>query len=99
MPPRSQVGVLLGFVPYELAADHANYPCCVLSRRRTLYTSCLAASEVSSILESRISGTSVAGNVEETGRVLSRWPCCARRTILLTPDLKVLVTVSVVSGV
>ncbi|KAJ2935808.1 hypothetical protein H1R20_g1286, partial [Candolleomyces eurysporus] len=30
-----------------------------------------AASEVSSILESRISGTSVAGNVEETGRVLS----------------------------
>ena len=33
------------------------------------YTS--AASEVSSILESRISGTSMAGNVEETGRVLS----------------------------
>ncbi|KAJ3720986.1 P-loop containing nucleoside triphosphate hydrolase protein [Lentinula raphanica] len=30
-----------------------------------------AASEVSSILESRIAGTSVGGNVEETGRVLS----------------------------
>ncbi|KAF9006015.1 P-loop containing nucleoside triphosphate hydrolase protein [Cyathus striatus] len=30
-----------------------------------------AASEVSSILESRISGSSVGGNVEETGRVLS----------------------------
>jgi hypothetical protein len=30
-----------------------------------------AASEVSSILESRISGTAVGGNVEETGRVLS----------------------------
>lgn len=30
-----------------------------------------AASEVSSILESRISGTSIGGNVEETGRVLS----------------------------
>ena len=31
-----------------------------------------AASEVSSILESRISGSSVSGNVEETGRVLSK---------------------------
>ena len=31
-----------------------------------------AASEVSSILESRISGSSIGGNVEETGRVLSR---------------------------
>ena len=31
----------------------------------------VAASEVSSILESRISGTAVGGNVEETGRVLS----------------------------
>lgn len=30
-----------------------------------------AASEVSSILESRISGSSIGGNVEETGRVLS----------------------------
>ncbi|KAF9054469.1 P-loop containing nucleoside triphosphate hydrolase protein [Panaeolus papilionaceus] len=38
---------------------------------RTYATAKPAASEVSSILESRISGTSVAGNVEETGRVLS----------------------------
>lgn len=30
-----------------------------------------AASEVSSILESRIAGTAVGANVEETGRVLS----------------------------
>ena len=35
------------------------------------YTSFPAASEVSSILESRITGTAVGGNVEETGRVLS----------------------------
>ena len=35
---------------------------------RTTYK---AASEVSSILESRISGTAISGNVEETGRVLS----------------------------
>jgi len=34
-------------------------------------TSLTAASEVSSILESRISGSAVGGNVEETGRVLS----------------------------
>ena len=34
-------------------------------------TSRSAASEVSSILESRIAGTSVGANVEETGRVLS----------------------------
>ncbi|KAF9221457.1 ATP synthase F1, alpha subunit [Gyrodon lividus] len=38
---------------------------------RTYATAKPAASEVSSILESRISGTSVGGNVEETGRVLS----------------------------
>ncbi|KAG9312866.1 P-loop containing nucleoside triphosphate hydrolase protein [Chiua virens] len=44
---------------------------------RTLHTApsvfcrSTAASEVSSILESRISGSSVGGNVEETGRVLS----------------------------
>jgi hypothetical protein len=31
----------------------------------------VAASEVSSILESRIAGSSVGSNVEETGRVLS----------------------------
>ena len=35
----------------------------------------IAASEVSSILESRISGASVGGNVEETGRVLSKCMC------------------------
>ena len=45
-----------------------------------------AASEVSSILESRISGTSVGGNVEETGRVLSApvfmpWPFIILLTI------------------
>ncbi|KAF8449153.1 ATP synthase F1 alpha subunit [Boletus edulis BED1] len=38
---------------------------------RTYATAKPAASEVSSILESRISGTAVGGNVEETGRVLS----------------------------
>ncbi|KAH9479532.1 Alpha subunit of the F1 sector of mitochondrial F1F0 ATP synthase [Psilocybe cubensis] len=38
---------------------------------RSYATAKPAASEVSSILESRISGTQVAGNVEETGRVLS----------------------------
>jgi hypothetical protein len=32
----------------------------------------LAASEVSSILESRIAGTSLGGDVQETGRVLSQ---------------------------
>ena len=39
----------------------------------TRYTSRVAASEVSSILESRISGTAVGANVEETGRVLSAY--------------------------
>ncbi|KAF8920871.1 ATP synthase F1 alpha subunit [Mucidula mucida] len=38
---------------------------------RSYATAKPAASEVSSILESRISGASVGGNVEETGRVLS----------------------------
>ena len=59
-----------------------------------------AASEVSSILESRISGTSVGGNVEETGRVLSApvfmpWPFI----ILLTIFFQVSVTVSDAFGV
>lgn len=41
-------------------------------RRTNNFICCFpGASEVSSILESRISGTSVGGNVEETGRVLS----------------------------
>ncbi|RDB23445.1 ATP synthase subunit alpha, mitochondrial [Hypsizygus marmoreus] len=38
---------------------------------RSYATAKPAASEVSSILESRISGTAIGGNVEETGRVLS----------------------------
>ncbi|CAL1714835.1 unnamed protein product [Somion occarium] len=38
---------------------------------RSYATAKAAASEVSSILESRIAGTQVAANVEETGRVLS----------------------------
>ncbi|KAF5355351.1 hypothetical protein D9758_006093 [Tetrapyrgos nigripes] len=38
---------------------------------RSYATAKPAASEVSSILESRIAGTSIGGNVEETGRVLS----------------------------
>ncbi|KAH9935885.1 ATP synthase F1 alpha subunit [Epithele typhae] len=38
---------------------------------RSYATAKAAASEVSSILESRIAGTSVGANVEETGRVLS----------------------------
>ncbi|KAF7310057.1 ATP synthase subunit alpha [Mycena indigotica] len=38
---------------------------------RSYATAKAAASEVSSILESRIAGTAVGGNVEETGRVLS----------------------------
>ncbi|KAF5362415.1 hypothetical protein D9756_002238 [Leucocoprinus leucothites] len=38
---------------------------------RSYATAKPAASEVSSILESRIAGTSVGGNVEETGRVLT----------------------------
>ena len=40
---------------------------------RFVLTFSAAASEVSSILESRISGSSVGGNVEETGRVLSSY--------------------------
>lgn len=35
------------------------------------YASSSAASEVSSILENRIAGTSVGGDIQETGRVLS----------------------------
>lgn len=42
----------------------------------------LAASEVSSILESRIAGTSLGGDVQETGRVLSKF-CSRQITFLL----------------
>ncbi|KAK0467191.1 P-loop containing nucleoside triphosphate hydrolase protein [Desarmillaria tabescens] len=50
-------------------AAHAKKATPVVSR--SYATAKPAASEVSSVLESRISGTSVGGNVEETGRVLS----------------------------
>lgn len=38
------------------------------------FTHCTAASEVSSILEQRISGAAAGGDVQETGRVLSESP-------------------------
>jgi hypothetical protein len=41
------------------------------------YLEISAASEVSSILESRIAGTSVGGDVQETGRVLSAYKSIA----------------------
>jgi hypothetical protein len=44
----------------------------LIFRLEETYSFHLAASEVSSILESRIAGTSLGGDVQETGRVLSR---------------------------
>lgn len=44
----------------------------LIFRLKETYRSHLAASEVSSILESRIAGTSLGGDVQETGRVLSQ---------------------------
>jgi hypothetical protein len=44
----------------------------LIFRLKEPYLSPLAASEVSSILESRIAGTSLGGDVQETGRVLSQ---------------------------
>ena len=55
MPPQSQVIVEFWFYPVQSLI-------LVLSS---------AAAEVSSILESRIAGTSLGGDVQETGRVLS----------------------------
>lgn len=43
----------------------------MLSDSVLVHTDPLAASEVSSILEGRIAGTSAGGDVQETGRVLS----------------------------
>ncbi|KAJ7214212.1 P-loop containing nucleoside triphosphate hydrolase protein [Mycena rebaudengoi] len=53
---------------YALAAASKSTPTAVA---RSYATANPAASEVSSILEARISGTAVGGNIEETGRVLS----------------------------
>ncbi|KAJ7243980.1 mitochondrial ATP synthase alpha subunit precursor [Mycena rebaudengoi] len=53
---------------YALAAASKSTPTAVA---RSYATENLAASEVSPILEARISGTAVSGNIEETGRVLS----------------------------
>ena len=44
----------------------------LIFRFKDAYLFPLAASEVSSILESRIAGTSLGGDVQETGRVLSQ---------------------------
>lgn len=51
------------------------------SHRLTIAFPPTAASEVSSILEQRISGSSAGGDVQETGRVLSE--CRAARAVLL----------------
>ena len=64
MPPSPPVHML----PPSLVRVHCSpYP----HRLNKLFL--VAASEVSSILESRIAGTSVGGNVEETDRVLSAY--------------------------
>ncbi|KAG0699939.1 P-loop containing nucleoside triphosphate hydrolase protein [Suillus ampliporus] len=52
------------------AAQKSNTNVAALASR-SYATAKPAASEVSSILESRIAGTAISGNVEETGRVLS----------------------------
>ena len=62
-----------------------------------LRASSTAASEVSSILESRIAGTSVGGNVEETGRVLSE-SRASRIVTLYSCSAQASVTVSPASG-
>lgn len=50
------------------------------------YLGLSAASEVSSILESRIAGTSVGGDVQETGRVLSAYKSLADPFSRFTDD-------------
>lgn len=72
---------------------------CVLYTLRRRYTSYSAASEVSSILESKIAGTQIAVDVEETGRVLSMYSTILWTTFHLTIFSKVLATVLVVFGV
>lgn len=69
--------------------------------RLVLHSICrsAAASEVSSILESRISGTSVGGNVEETGRVLSMLPSSTSQWLSSELFFQASVTVSDVFGV
>ncbi|KAF7356238.1 ATP synthase subunit alpha [Mycena venus] len=79
---------------HALAAASKSTPTIVA---RSYATAKAAASEVSSILESRISGTSVGGNVEETGRVLSMHSSASFFTFLIPPQA--LVTVLVVFGV
>ncbi|KAF7797499.1 hypothetical protein EIP86_008699 [Pleurotus ostreatoroseus] len=57
------------------------------------------ASEVSSILESRIAGSAVGANVDETGRVLSKPPASLPPRTRMDDFSQVSVTVSHVSGV
>jgi hypothetical protein len=92
MPPQSQVR-LIDFLSSYFFAHNAN-----LSSRVFRHVTA-AASEVSSILESRISGTSVGGNVEETGRVLSMLFVYSRPRLSTYSVVKVLVTVLAVFGV
>ena len=99
MPPRSQVGPSYALSTLEIPVDNAlsSFPTrsCLLNT----YHVTSAASEVSSILEARISGTAVAGNVEETGRVLSRFFKLTLNVSRPHPVSQVSVTVSVVFGV
>lgn len=65
--------------PFDLSTlRHPQARRSVANAVRTYATAKPAASEVSSILEQRISGASAGGDVQETGRVLSKfsslWP-------------------------
>jgi len=90
MPPQSQVRVIDFLSIFFLLTN--------LSPRLFRHVT-TAASEVSSILESRISGTSVGGNVEETGRVLSMFFYYSWAHLSTYSVVKVLVTVLAVFGV
>jgi F-type H+-transporting ATPase subunit alpha len=68
LPPLTLFQPLTRLYATAKPGPHHPFP---ISHQLTLF---LAASEVSSILESRIAGTSVGANVEETGRVLSASP-------------------------
>ncbi|KAJ7195420.1 P-loop containing nucleoside triphosphate hydrolase protein [Mycena rebaudengoi] len=63
-----QLAIRYSVRAYALAAASKSTPTAVA---RSYATANPAASEVSSILEARISGTAVGGNIEETGRVPS----------------------------
>lgn len=83
MPPLSLVRIFVARNLILLTTRRVFFLLCFVGCLGYIYLHATAASEVSSILESRIAGSSLGGDVQETGRVLTIGDGAFARTLQL----------------